>query len=544
MLPRKLSYLIVSLTAYSFLIVGCGPGGDLCVRLDPEVKRPRSGVVLFICDGLSLDFMRHGCDAGWLPNIQRRFIAAGTRVENAVTGVPSITYAILTSYATGLGPAQHGVIANEWFDRGLRLWREYNDIEHYRDVNSDFSAPTIYELIKPRVSLSIQNAVHRGVTRNIANWAQSGVRWFFHDYTAVDKLSATTFDPAANWANQNDVWPDLLICYFPGLDSVGHRRGVHSQPYRLAAEHLDYQIGRVCDWLEAEDLLDSTTLILVADHGMVPVQPGNQTNLLKILRDEMGRKATQAPCQHSFFETRYLHFEHYDTVLAVSASRFAAVHFRGKLSWSDYLPPTQLRDLLENPPAGRPLWDRPGIDLAAFLSDPNQVELRSPNGSARIEQRPGTHGPQYRYIPVPDDVFGYLRDDQLAKFVAAGFHDSRQWLNATIGQAYPDIVPHLLPLLHHPHTGDLVLFAAPGYSFGNELSGHGGINRDEMRIPMIFAGPGIEHGGTIYVARAVDLVPTMINLLGCEPQDTSNFDGVALFPLSERIEPLTPAEQP
>ena len=476
-------------------------------------------MVLFICDGLSVDLVERGCAEGWLPNFRDRFMKAGTRVENAVTCVPSITYAVLTTFASGVTPARHGIVANEWFDPRLRLWREYGMIKHYRDVNGDFHAPTLYELMLPKISVSIQSAVHRGVTKNVANWAQSGVRWFYHDYTAVDKLTATTIEYVADWANENAVWPDLLVCYFPGLDSVGHAFGVNSERYRAAAVHADYQVGRICDWLESSGLLETTTLILVSDHGMASVADDGYVDLLKTLRRDMGRRVTEQPCQGRSFESRYRHFERYDTVLARSAVRFAAIHFRGKLGWNDPLDASELRAILEMPAEGGRLWDHSGVALAAYLANDREVVLRTPRGSARIEERATPAGLEYRYLPTPNDVLGYLCDAALAEFVEQGYHGSREWLDATRDQTYPDIVPHLAPLLHQPRAGDVVLFAARGYSFGKEKSGHGGIHRDEMRIPMFFAGPGIEAGGVIDKARAVDLAPTIMELFGGQVAD-------------------------
>lgn len=524
------------------LATGCGPGGPLGVRLQPDVERPTRGVVLFICDGMSVDLVRQGCEEGWLPNFRARFVEGGLHVEHAVTCVPSITYAILTTYATGVTPARHGVLANEWFDRRLRLWREYAVIRHYRAVNADFCVPTIYERMQPKVSMSIQDPVHRGVTKNLANWAQSGVRWFFHDYTSVDKLTATTLEYAGYWANRNKRWPDLLVCYFPGLDSIGHTYGVESERYRAAVEHADYQVGRVCDWLQAEGLLETTALVLVADHGMAPVRADGVVDLLRCLRKDLGRRVTAARYQDTSFEDRYYHFEHYDTVLATSACRFAAIHFRGPLGWDDPLGPGQVRALLEAAPAGRRLWDHEGVDLVAYAAGEHEVELRSPRGTAGVTERDGVSGPEYRYVPVPDDVFGYMRDAELARFAAAGFHSSRDWLHATRQQTYPDIVPHLVPLLRNPRSGDVVLFAARGHSFGRERSGHGGIHRDEMRIPMMFAGPGVEAGSVLDVARAVDVAPTILTLLGCELPADGSLDGVSLLPAPD-ASPVAEAEE-
>jgi arylsulfatase A-like enzyme len=519
------------------LASGCGPGGALAVHLRPEVARPNPGVVLFICDGCSLNLVQQGCRDGWCPNIRQRFVEGGTRVDSAVSAVPSITYPILTTFATGLTPARHGVLANEWFDPGLRLHRKYAVIKHYRDVNGDFCVPTIYERMQPKVSVSIQNAIHRGVTKNVANWAQSGVRWYFRDYTAVDKLTATTLELVARWANDNERWPDLLVCYFPGVDSVGHRSGPESERYRWAIEHLDYQLGRVCDWLEAEGLLETTYLVFVADHGFVPVRHGNVIDLSAYLRKQLGRHVTKRALQGESSLVREHYFDRFDTVLVTSATRFAMIYFRGELGWDDQMQLDAHCALLESPPEGKCLWDIPGVDLVAYLAADDEVELRSPRGTARVVERPGAAGAEYRYVPLPNDVFGYTSDPVLAEFVASGYHTSREWLDATCGQEYPDIVPHLVPLLRARRSGDVVLFAAHGYSFGREKGGHGGIHCDEMRIPVMFAGPGIEPGrvlrgpdGRAVAARVVDLAPTLLEMLGCELPDQQPLEGVSLWP--------------
>jgi len=508
---------------------GCGPGGPLLVRLRPDVERPQPGVVLFLCDGMSVNLVRQGCRAGWLPNIQKRFVEGGTQVRHAVTEFPTITYGVLTTYATGVRPARHGIIGNQWFDRRTRLYRDYGTIEHYRDVNHDFEQPTIYELIEPAASASIQNPVKRGLTQNFANWAVSGTMWFFHEYTAVDKLTATTIERVARWANGQGRWPALLTCYFPGLDSIGHEFGVHSPRYRRALEHLDYQIRRVCDWLEAQGLLETTYLVLVSDHGMAPVHADGIIDLMTYIRETLGRNVTDRPLQDGPFERRRQYFDRFDTVYVKSAMRWATIHFAGSAGWDSRADPETVQSILETPPEGQRIWDLPGIDLVACAVSEREVVLRSPRGSARVAEREGESGLEYRYVPVPDDVLGYLADPELAAFVASGFHGSRAWLHATADQTYPDVVPHLVPLARCPRVGEVMLFAARGYSFGYEKSGHGGIHRQEVCIPMMFAGPGIEPGGTIEAARAVDVVPTLMTLLGCDLPEDDTLEGVPLF---------------
>jgi hypothetical protein len=521
--------LLAALAACALLGGGCGPGAAISAQLHADVQRPRRAVVLFICDGLGANVAEQGCREGWLPNIRRRFAEGGTQVEHATTCIPAITYGAIASLLTGTDTGTHTVVGNRWFDPEKAFFRNYATIEDYCDVNHDCEVPTLYELLRPAPSLNIQTAHHRGVTHNIANWATSGVMWYFQDYTAVDKLTATSLAQVAQWANGHRQWPTLLTCYFPGADTVGHRRGVGSPQYRRAVEHLDHQIGRVCDWLEAQGLLDTTYLVLVADHGMIDVAPEGVLDLEHLVRDQWGRKATDRTYQDGPVAWRRAYFDRFDTVVAYHNGRGAFLYFRGPGGWRDRPTPEAVAAILTAPAPEAQLWNIPGVELVTYLASDHDAVLRSARGRARIVAREEPAGPAYAYQPDPDDVLGYLDDPALAAFVSAGFHPSRQWLRATRNQALPDVVPHLIPLLRARRAGEVVVFAKPGYSFTHERGGHGGIRREELRIPFMLAGPGVARGGMIDVAQSVDLVPTLLTLLDLDPREYGWLEGTSLL---------------
>ena len=520
---------IAVVTLLGTAVGGCAGLGPLRAELSEDVTRPHPGVIILLCDGLSPDLVSQGVDEGWLPNIEKRFVAAGTRVEHAVTAVPSITYGAITTILTGVTPATHGIPGNHWFDPRERMFRNYATIASYRHINGDFSVPTIYECIDPLVSSSIQAAHIRGVTDNIANWAQSGVRWFFKVYTGVDALTATTIELVAERANRRGNWPALLTCYFPGVDTIGHRSGVSSDRYRAAAKHFDHHLGRICDWLEAQGLLEDTYLVLLSDHGMVDVNPGGCIDLMYLVRDVWGRNATDRMFQEGTYAQRSHHFDRYDTVVCWQDGRRASLYFAGEAGWSETPSCETVAEIMTAPEPEDQLWNVEGVDIVAYLAGENEAIIRSGQGEARIVERESESGIEYRYVPVPDDVLGYLEDDDLAAFVAAGFHESRDWMIATSGQTYPDLVPHIVPLLRHRRFGRVLVFTAPGYSFNAELGGHGGVRREEMEMVMMFAGPGITSGATLDCARSVDIVPTLMTWLGVELPEDGSLDGVPLL---------------
>jgi hypothetical protein len=492
--------------------------------------RPPAGAVIFLVDGLAPRIVMQGVQEGWLPNIRQRFVDGGTRVEFASAAVPAITYGAIASLLTGAAPAHHEIVGNRWFDPEQNSFRDYCTIKYYRAINRDFDEPTLYELLQPAPTASIQAAHQRGVSLDIANWATSGVMWFFHDYTAVDKLTATSVDQVRAWANARRTWPTVLMCYFPGVDSVAHEHGASSLENYRSIRNVDHQIGRVCDWLDAQGLLQTTTLALVSDHGMLDVDPANRMDL-KGLVAHWGRRATDHILQDQDEPAagRQRHFARYDTVICYQNGRAAFLYFRGPAGWAERPAPEQVAAVLTAPAPHDQLWNLPGVGLVTYLTNDDRAVLRNQFGECALRRREVAGHAEYAYDPTPDDLLGYLHDPRLADFVRAGFHDDRAWLAATAGQRLPDVVPTLIPLLHVPRAGQVVIFAAPGYSFIDERGGHGGLDRDEQAMTFMLAGPGIPAGGVIPVARGMDLTPTLLDLLDRTPEDVW-LDGISLAP--------------
>lgn len=497
------------------LLGGCGWGGRIERSLHPRIERPAQRVVIFLVDGLPPRHVEQGSAAGWLPSIRRRFVDGGLTVQRATTSVPSITYAAILTILSGVDPAVHGIIGNRWFEPGRAVFRNYATISTYRCVNDDSDVRMLYERIQPRISVSIQAAHVRGVTHDISNWAVSGVMWFFGAYTAVDKLTASSTTTLANWASWHGAWPDVVLYYMPGLDTIGHLYGPDSSEFHRALRHVDYQIGRVCDWLESEDLLASSYVFLISDHGMVPVGSDGHIDLMQRVHDRWGRKATCTMLQDGPAWHRRAHYDRFDTVVNHQDGRRASIHLRSAAGWR--VPPTcaEVRAIVETPAAADALWQHPGVSMTAYLRDARTAVLCNANGRSLIHEVDGADEPRYTYTPDTADVLGY-RDEaaRLRAAIDAGTPlPRRRWLERTAATAHPNIVPHIIPLLRHRRAGQVVLFARPGYSFVDERGGHGGIHRDEMLMTWHVAGPGIVPGTTVPTAQSIDIVPTILQLL-------------------------------
>jgi len=144
-----------------------------------------------------------------------------------------------------------------------------------------------------------------------------------------------------------------------------------------------------------------------------------------------------------------------------------------------------------------------------------EIALFSPGGESRIRTVVEGGETRFSYAVVEgDDPLGYGGTGAAASLCEGRFSSSREWLEATCGLDFPDIVAQLPSLFEDRSRGDLYLVAADGWDFEEtNISSHGGFQRDEMRIPLLVAGPRIRKG-TFGPVRLVDLVPTILDYLG------------------------------
>jgi hypothetical protein len=525
---------LFAILAACLLGAGCTHDRPLDVTLDQQVHLPDRAAVLFIVDGLDLTRMNELLALGELPNIHDRLIARGTVVDHAVTCLPSITYAVLTSILTGQFPGTHGILGNKWFDRAQLRVHDYGTIKTYRDVDRDFCAPTVYECLEDDLTASIQCAVRRGATRIIDNWATSGINWHFQGFDEVNKLIPIRFELIAQMANEVERWPLFVNAYFPGLDEVGHRYGADSEHYHRSVINVDTQIGRILDAYERIGLIDRTFFVLVADHGHVPIDPRRRFDMEKWFTLRAGLRPWTRPIPGESFEQRYLFMKSYDAVLVNGGNRRAHLHLRGTSGW--YQRPTADEVLAVLGRSGG-LQNQPAVALVAVRRDDNSVLVLSAGGRAEVSRSwHGTAGePVYALDVLDGDPLGYASDPVLRDRVKAGPMRSREWLRLTADSMFPDFVPQIVEMFDSPHAGEAVIFAGPGASFSpTNRGGHGSAMARDMRVPMIWRGPGIPAGARIQYARTIDVMPTLLHYLG-RPLDSAESKRTDGLDLADRL---------
>ena len=496
----------------------------------PEPPQQTSAVVFFV-DGVNPQVFQELLDADRLPNLKKYFMDRGLYIERCVANVPSVTLANETSFVTGLFPGRHGVTGINWFDRNGLIYRNYEEVNQKNTLDGDYTAPTIFERLADKTTFSLFFQAHRGATKFVENWMSAGPPFFFGWYNFVDRIALWRFDIVAHVARTRGEFPALVIAYLLAPDMVAYRSGISSKGYREALIHADAHIGRVLRDFEAAGLLDHLVLVFISDHGMTDVE--HHWPIEKFLRDELRLGVAAHELADDFrFESRLNYYRKQSCVLAGSGERYRAVHLRKpraaaasdtseNVTFENWLMRPSPDDLRAYPTRdGRTvdlseaLRSAEAVDLVAYRPGPNRVHLVTKRGTAEVA-RPSGEARTFTYqVLKGNDPLGY--DALLPPAMLLGRpHSAQEWLEATISTRYPDLVPQIMAYFEAPRAPDLAVFAAPGWDFGNHLkAGHGGVRPEDMFVPLLIAGPGVPHRRHPGPVRAVDVAPTLLELLG------------------------------
>ncbi len=515
---------------------GCAADRALRVNLPNGVQRPDRAAVVFFVDGFGRDSFERAASTGDIPNIQRHILNRGARVDYAYSALPTITYANAVTFITGLVPGHHGIIANRWFDPTTGRAGDYCTADTYRNVDNDYTATTVYELLKAGDTVSCQAAQRRGATIPIDNIITAGINWGFENWTGIDCLVAQNFEEIADHATTRGRWPGFVFAYFPGVDHVGHHYGTQSERYRAAIRGMDRELGRICEALQQAGTYDRTYLFLVADHGLADIDPKKLVRINEIAAQNGGRPISS--CMAISQNARVANGS--DAVWACCGSRWSTLYLRKDGDWrTQYFTQSPDDPLVQRWLVGKggDLTKHPGIELIAGRASANSVWIRSGRGLSVVRREVRDGVKYYRYDPTPADALGYLDNAKLRGFAAAGAHSSREWLAVVADAGLPDVVPQLPELFDSPRAGDIVFFAAGDWDFADDepAAAHGSISTREMLVPMVVAGPDVGAGVVVPSARNCDVMPTVLDLLRANVSiDSLGLDGVSLAPALRR----------
>jgi len=283
-------------------------------------------------------------------------------------------------------------------------------------------------------------------------------------------------------AHETDAWSGIFVS-LPGVDKAAHMWGGVNDPeaatpgydpmthMAYATATADAQVGRIIQALEDSGELDSTLVVLTADHGSVAAAEGHWHGDFEPVND------------YGYYNWYYGDPEN-DVAYDQPQAALQPLVDTGKVgfSYSDSSLNVWLND--QSPAAVK--------QVAAVMKGLPDVTA--------VWRRHGDHFD--RVTPVRWDRMGSRGEK--AWFA----RKARELVNTQAADYGPDLVATL-----------------PDNTTYSVLGDHGGIQRSTQQIPIVFAGAGLSSRDLKAEVNSIDIMPTILRTLGISP--TYRMDGKA-----------------
>jgi hypothetical protein len=213
----------------------------------PDAVAGATSVVLLVLDGLGAN------EVEARPTILREL--AAMQGSQITTVVPSTTSTALTSIATGLAPAQHGVL-------GFRMLVDDDVLNVLQWKTQSRHAPDPFDVQRHDAFLGRPvPVVTRGEFRD-SGFSKAHLR----GSTFVGwKTVATLVEHCRRLVLAGERF---VYAYYPGVDEVAHAHGLHDEFYARELASADLLVANLLDVLPSD-----TALLVTADHGQVHLEP-------------------------------------------------------------------------------------------------------------------------------------------------------------------------------------------------------------------------------------------------------------------------------
>ncbi|KAK9246887.1 alkaline-phosphatase-like protein [Lipomyces tetrasporus] len=175
---------------------------------------------------------------------------------------PSVTFPNHYTMVTGLYPSSHGIVGNTFWDPDLHEEFDYHKPDHSLDLKWWKGEPLWV------------TATKNGVKTGIHMWPGSEAPWGNDKPEYVDKFNGTeTLDRKVQrvlgWLDQDiDSRPELILCYVPTIDSLGHQYGTVGPEINDGLKQVDDMIGAILSGIDDRNISLIANVVIVSDHGM------------------------------------------------------------------------------------------------------------------------------------------------------------------------------------------------------------------------------------------------------------------------------------
>lgn len=283
---KKIISLLTMLAIVLALLAGCGSAGS--EPASTELGQSEN-VVILVLDGMSGAYLsKLGTNSNFAKIARSGAICAEARCV-----YPSHTLTNHTTIMTGVSSGVHGIIGN------VRLAED--GISSIKNKEPEMiQVETLFELAKAQ---GLKTAVVSG-KKNLVTLFSKDCDVGTSNVAPLDYLPQTVnVDDAetneeyykmnlelADWVFESlytvleTEKPNLTLVNVQSPDYIGHRFGPESDELKTCLKRVDKALGKLYDKMEKSGMLENTTLLIVADHGMTESDKAINLNILTMMQ--------------------------------------------------------------------------------------------------------------------------------------------------------------------------------------------------------------------------------------------------------------------
>ncbi|MHA4893548.1 alkaline phosphatase family protein [Pedobacter sp. PWIIR3] len=257
--------------------------------------QPSKHIILISVDGFRPQFY---LDNSWPAANMQAMTKKGISAKKMLSVFPSYTYPTHTAMLTGALPARSGIYYNQpkgskgdwnWFTSAIKvptLWQVLKQkgfttsaLQWPVSVGSEitYNVPEIWSDAHPDRITETRKYATPGLVEEVELNATGKL-----DEHNMSEEKFSLDDNAARMAAYifTKKKPAFLAVHFAEVDGVSHELGSDADSVKLAVAEVDHNIGVIMEAVKHSGLADSTTVIIVGDHGFSEIHTAFRPNML------------------------------------------------------------------------------------------------------------------------------------------------------------------------------------------------------------------------------------------------------------------------
>ncbi len=261
--------------------------------------KPVQHVIVISIDGMKPESYTEPDAHGLKIPTLRQIVRDGASSDGVQPVMPTVTYPSHTTMMTGVNPGTHGIVTNPAWDP---FGQNYNG---YRWYEEDIRVPTLWQLARQQglhtalihwpVTVGAQADIivpeiwRANIPEDLKLLRALSTRGILDEVSKeYPDFNAAITPPLQTDAAFTDIacyaikksQPNLLLLHLAMVDHEEHLHGPFSPEANAATETADAQVARVIAETKKDGIWDSTVLVVLSDHGFVPISQAVRPGVL------------------------------------------------------------------------------------------------------------------------------------------------------------------------------------------------------------------------------------------------------------------------